>query len=145
MQLEQMCQSNRAKWPNRGCFCIGAGRGRKHRCPVSYWPIKQHTDPEGRKLLLTRRHQEKRTFQSTHTHTHMQHYTHTTKVDKIFQVSGPAPRDRTDLQRPVQSNTQPTNTSFNVTQTCWLCWFILQLHTEDQRLLSKGRTHWKYS
>lgn len=63
---EQMCQSNRAKWSNRECFCAGTGR-----CPVSERPIKQHTEPKGRKLLLTGRHQEKRTFQSTHTHTHI--------------------------------------------------------------------------
>lgn len=70
MNLEQMCQSNRATRSNRGCFCAGTGGGRKHRCPVSYQPIKQHTGPEGRNLPLTGRHQEKHTFQSTHsTHT----------------------------------------------------------------------------
>lgn len=78
MHLEQTCQSNGAKWSNRGCFCVRRGRREeKHRCPVSERPIKQHTGPGGRKLLLTGRHQEKRTFQSTHiqhcTHTHTQH------------------------------------------------------------------------
>lgn len=66
MHMEQMWQSNRAKWSNRGGFCVRTGGGWKHRCPVSERPIKHHTGPAGRKLLLTGRHQEKRTSQSTH-------------------------------------------------------------------------------
>lgn len=90
----------RSKVVKQRVFLCAAGGGRreeKHRCPVSERPIKQHTGPGGRKLLLTGRHQEKRTFQSTH----IQHCTHThSTVDKILQVSGTAPRERVDLWRP---------------------------------------------
>lgn len=91
----------------RRFLCVDGG-GWKHRCPVSEGPIKQHTGPAGRKLLLTGRHQEKRTSQSTHifnTHTH-------TAVDKIYQVSGTTPREGVDLW-----NTQLIKSSFSMTHT----------------------------
>lgn len=139
MHLEQMCQSNRPKWSNRGCSCAGTDGGRKHRCPVSDRPIKQHTGPEGRKPLLTGRHQEKRTFQSTHrTHT-FNNYTHT-EVDKICQVSGTAPRERVDLWRPGESNTQLTNSSFNITYLC----FILALHCRF-KMINHGKSRRNYT
>ncbi len=116
MHLEQMCQSDRARWSNRGCFCVEASGGRKHRCPVSDQPIKQHTGPEGRKLLLTGRHQEKRTFQSTHT----VNTTHTRTPRWIksarYQVL-PRGSRLTCGGRGGESNTQLTNSSFNITHT----------------------------
>lgn len=61
-----------------------------------------------------------RTSRKTHLskHTHIQHYTHThTQVDKICQVSSTALRERADLWRPGESNTQLTNRSFSITHT----------------------------
>lgn len=92
MHLEQMCQSNRAKWSNRGGFCVWTGGGWKHRCPVCEWPIKQRPGPGGRKLLLTGRHQEKRTSQSTHTfntHTHTEWWIKSIRYQVLPRGRGP--------------------------------------------------------
>lgn len=95
IQLEQTCQSNGAKWSNRGGLCVRTGGGWKHRCPVSEQPIKQHTGPGGRKLLLTGRHQEKRTSQSTHifntihTHTHTERWIKSIRYQVLPRGRGP--------------------------------------------------------